>query len=415
MGTFTTNKGYSEPTIGGDPTTWGNQLNANFGILDLNMGGVLSVNVAGSSNVVVSSTQAQNLAHVLTGALTGNILYEMPQVGGFYVISNQTSGAYSLTVVTTLGGSTGVVVPQGKIVMVWSDASNVYLTNDDYLSLEGGTISGNLTITGNLVVDGTISGSGGKAIGEVWWFAGPSANLPAQNYSCYGQAISRTTYASLFTAIGTEWGAGDGSTTFNLPDLRGRSLFGADNMGGTHANRLTTASLGTAAVVGVTGGSELLTGHTHSITDVQHYHTITDPGHNHVAFDSGHTHADAGHTHGDAGHGHSDAGHTHGLPGPIQAGSGVQSGPTNSSSGNIVYNTTNSGNASIQTGYASIETSYASIETGDAAITVENSYTGITASNYAYTGITGTNSTGSGASQNVPPLAVGLWVIYAGA
>ena len=57
---------------------------------------------------------------------------------------------------------------------------------------------------------------------------------------CYGQAISRTTYDILFTAIGTTYGAGDGSSTFNLPDLRGRTIVGLDNMGGSQADRLTT-------------------------------------------------------------------------------------------------------------------------------------------------------------------------------
>jgi microcystin-dependent protein len=57
---------------------------------------------------------------------------------------------------------------------------------------------------------------------------------------CYGQAISRTTYDILFAAIGTTYGAGNGSTTFNVPDLRGRTIVGLDNMGGSQAGRLTT-------------------------------------------------------------------------------------------------------------------------------------------------------------------------------
>ena len=55
----------------------------------------------------------------------------------------------------------------------------------------------------------------------------------------FGQAISRTTYATLYTLIGNAYGAGDGSTTFNIPDLRGRAIFGQDNMGGSAANRIT--------------------------------------------------------------------------------------------------------------------------------------------------------------------------------
>ncbi|MBA7618694.1 hypothetical protein ES703_26025 [subsurface metagenome] len=59
---------------------------------------------------------------------------------------------------------------------------------------------------------------------------------------CYGQAVSRTTYADLFAIIGTVFGVGDGSTTFNLPDLRGRMPLGKDNMGGVSADRVTHAN-----------------------------------------------------------------------------------------------------------------------------------------------------------------------------
>jgi microcystin-dependent protein len=58
----------------------------------------------------------------------------------------------------------------------------------------------------------------------------------------YGQAISRTVYATTFSLLSTNFGPGDGSTTFNLPDLRGRVPAGWDAMGGVPANRLTAAS-----------------------------------------------------------------------------------------------------------------------------------------------------------------------------
>jgi len=73
-------------------------------------------------------------------------------------------------------------------------------------------------------------------------YAGPSDGshtAPTGWFLCYGQAVSRTTYAALFTAIGTTYGTGDGSTTFNLPDLRGRTIAGVDDMGGSAASRLT--------------------------------------------------------------------------------------------------------------------------------------------------------------------------------
>ena len=94
---------------------------------------------------------------------------------------------------------------------------------------------------------------------------------------CYGQAISRTTYAALFAIIGTTYGTGDGSTTFNVPDLRGRVSAGQDDMGGTSANRLTGQTGGVDGdVLGGTGGAE-----THTLTSAQmpsHTHSTTYGG-----------------------------------------------------------------------------------------------------------------------------------------
>lgn len=70
---------------------------------------------------------------------------------------------------------------------------------------------------------------------------------------CDGAEVSRTAYADLFTAIGVTYGAGNGTTTFNLPDSRGRTLIGKDNMGGTSANRVTDPN---ADVLGGSGGAE---------------------------------------------------------------------------------------------------------------------------------------------------------------
>jgi len=80
--------------------------------------------------------------------------------------------------------------------------------------------------------------SSGADVGDIK--ANANAAIPAGWLACGGQAVSRSTYAALFLAIGTLYGAGNGSTTFNVPDLRGRALFGKDNMGGSAANRLTS-------------------------------------------------------------------------------------------------------------------------------------------------------------------------------
>ncbi|RMG49546.1 MAG: tail fiber protein, partial [Gammaproteobacteria bacterium] len=65
-----------------------------------------------------------------------------------------------------------------------------------------------------------------------------TSTTPPDNYlECNGAAISRTAYSDLFAVIGTIFGAGDGSTTFNLPDLRGEFIRGYDNGRGADVGR----------------------------------------------------------------------------------------------------------------------------------------------------------------------------------
>lgn len=80
--------------------------------------------------------------------------------------------------------------------------------------------------------------------GTVLPFAGTAA--PTGWLLCYGQSLLRADYPNLFTAIGTTYGAADG-THFNVPDLRGRSPIGKDDMGGSAAGILTVTLTGTKA------------------------------------------------------------------------------------------------------------------------------------------------------------------------
>lgn len=113
---------------------------------------------------------------------------------------------------------------------------------------------------------------GAVPVGAGMDFWGTTA--PAGWVFAYGQALSRTTYAELFAAIGTTYGNGNGSSTFNVPDKRDRASFGKGNMGGTAANRITNQSGGWEGdTLGAAGGSQTaiapLPAHTHAQTAQQ--------------------------------------------------------------------------------------------------------------------------------------------------
>jgi microcystin-dependent protein len=90
-------------------------------------------------------------------------------------------------------------------------------------------------------------------IGEVKTFAGAAA--PEGYLLCQGQAVSRTTYANLFDVLGTSHGQGDGSTTFNLPDYRGRFLRGRASGSANDPDRASRTAMATGGATGDSIGS----------------------------------------------------------------------------------------------------------------------------------------------------------------
>lgn len=153
-------------------------------------------------------------------------------------------------------------------------------------------------------------------VGMIVDYAG--ATPPVGWLLCYGQAISRTDYAALFTAIGTAYGAGDGTTTFLLPDCRGRLRAGRDNMGGTDAERLSGFWSNLARTLGGVFGTAshiLITGQMPT-----HSHTVSGT----AASNGAHTHSVSGGT-------SEDGFHAHNISGRSTAGGGVNQVAINSS------------------------------------------------------------------------------------
>lgn len=123
-----------------------------------------------------------------------------------------------------------------------------------------------------------------------YWTTAPSGYL-LEN----GSAVSRTTYAGLFSAIGTTHGAGDGSTTFNVPDSRGRvsvNINSADTEFDTIGEKTGVKEV-TLTVAQMPSHTHAQNSHNH--TQDSHTHTVVDPGHNHTQ--NSHNHTQNGHNH----------------------------------------------------------------------------------------------------------------------
>jgi microcystin-dependent protein len=114
------------------------------------------------------------------------------------------------------------------------------------LTMGGNITAGGFKLTGlangsastDSVAYGQISGLVSVITGEVKMW--PTASAPTGYLFCDGSAVSRTTYSALFAVISTTWGAGDGSTTFNVPDMRSRSPVGVGTGSGLTAKALAS-------------------------------------------------------------------------------------------------------------------------------------------------------------------------------
>ena len=290
--------------------TWGSTTNSNFQyIFESAIAGYVAVTVSPTSNNQVltyvngpsaSAALDQSVYAILklnAGTLGANFNIFAPPVSKTYVIWNNTAYTatfYNSTVIgnTTAGGS-GAVIPAGAKVVIWSDGASFY-GNDT--AVGNFNVAGNLAVTGTATFTGIPSGPTAAAGTNTTQLATtafvtqnavltgallmwPTGTAPSGYLLCTGTAVSRTTYAALFAVIGTTFGAGDGSTTFNLPNYADRMPIGAGAI---------------AASIGATGGSSTTTlsgsnlpAHTHSFSGSVSGSTggaaanIQDPGHSH--------------------------------------------------------------------------------------------------------------------------------------
>lgn len=242
--TVTAKLGAIKPEVGASNNTWGTKQNAAFDIFDAAISGTPAT-VASATTTDLSATTVPTLN--ISGSVTINS-FGSAVSGMIRRLFFSGSPLITHSANIDLLGDTNRQISPGDTMEVISDGGGVWREFNR---------GSNLTTTP-------------VPVGSVMDYAGVAA--PSGWLLCFGQAVSRTTYSALFAVLSTTYGVGDGSTTFNLPDARGRVVAGQDDMGGTSANRLTTPLNGDT--LGAVGGAESVA---LSIAELAtHNHTFSD-------------------------------------------------------------------------------------------------------------------------------------------
>ena len=216
--------------------------------------GIFGSKAAGNPTFSQDPTQIQSLPAFLDGwgqSIIGNYDPPMEDMNGlFLVITRQ------LAYIFEKG------IPEYDPNINYFVGSLVQVSGLIYNSVINSNIGNNpATDNGTNWQPGIGGANGGVPVGSTFDFAGQSSSIPAGYLLCDGRAISRATYANLFNVVGTTYGAGNGTTTFNLPNGQGQFFIGYSS---------GDPNFGT---IGVTGGSVTISvaqlpPHTHSIASM---------------------------------------------------------------------------------------------------------------------------------------------------
>jgi microcystin-dependent protein len=298
---YTTSLKIQEIGNGEQAGVWGSTTNTNWQLIEQAVAGVQTITMTNANYTLTNLNgvldEARNMVLVVQGTNSGIYQVVAPlNQPKMYVVSNQTSGGYAITI----GASSGsvITIPNGVTAQVYTDGTNFY-------SAQTGS-AGNFTVNGTLTASGvtdtgslsaaSLSVSGASTFstsptaptpttgdnttkiattafvttavantsitGQILMW--PTASAPSGYLNCDGSAVSRTTYSALYAVVGTTFGTGDGSTTFNLPNYQDRMPIGKGTI---------------AASIGATGGSATTTISQANLPNVSF--PVTDPGHQH--------------------------------------------------------------------------------------------------------------------------------------
>lgn len=191
--------------------------------------------------------------------LNGQVISFTPHVtnGATVTLNVDGLGAKPLRSATSIELPAGVLVQGTPYVALYNNSDGAFYLHGFYLNPYQIPIGGSI---------------------DYWGASAPNSSFALM----YGQAVSRTAYSALFSLFSTTYGSGDGSTTFNIPGLRGRVVAGKDDMGGSAAGRMTSTYFGVStATLGAVGGLESHVLTTAQLASHAHANSLNDPGHTH--------------------------------------------------------------------------------------------------------------------------------------
>lgn len=224
VSSFTTNKGFDKPANGDYVDTWNIPVNADWDIADKAFGGTLSVALT-NVNVTLTKTNCQNVRILLTGNLSGNVIISFPAgVAGFFIVTDATTGAYTVTLSSAGGPGLAVNTIQGTSCFIFTDGINVFYGDDSRGSVVAGTginVTGTGTQTISLQTPVSVSNGG---TGVTSFSAG---NLVVGNGTSPLQVIAPGAAGNVLTSTGTAWqssppsGSGGGITSISFQAAAG--------------------------------------------------------------------------------------------------------------------------------------------------------------------------------------------------
>jgi microcystin-dependent protein len=253
--------------------------NTNITGANVSLGDVANVHIQGGTNQVALPGTITVVAGSITGigVTSGGVGYtSAPIVTITQTSPTPTTPAFATAVISS-GAVTNVIITDPGTGYVAANTSVTFsLPPSEFLTTDG---RGNLAWSAG-------AGGGGAITGSITMW--PTATAPDGYLICDGSEVDRGTYNPLFSIIGTTFGLGDGSTTFNLPNYTDRFAMGAGGtivtgagVTGGSANAVIAAHTHTATSNSVFAGNPLGL-HTHSSNSGPHTHNITDPGHSHI-------------------------------------------------------------------------------------------------------------------------------------